>query len=46
VGTDFNDAIQKAIFFEMACRIILTNPNAKPLDENMVKQLQADEAKA
>ena len=31
VGTDFNDAIQKAVFFEMACRIMLTNPKAKPL---------------
>ena len=40
VGKDFNDAIQKAVFFEMACRIILTNPNAKPLDDDAVKQLR------
>jgi ribulose-5-phosphate 4-epimerase/fuculose-1-phosphate aldolase len=46
VGKDFNDAIQKAVFFEMACRIILTNPNAKPLDAAMVKQLRKDGAKA
>ena len=46
VGTDFNDAIQKATFFEMACRIILTNPNAKPLDADRVKQLHAEGAKA
>lgn len=46
VGTDFNDAIQKAVFFEMACRTMLTNPNAKPLDADSVKQLRADGAKA
>ena len=43
---DFNDAIQKAVFFEMTCRIILTNPKAKPLDAERVKQLQAEGAKA
>jgi ribulose-5-phosphate 4-epimerase/fuculose-1-phosphate aldolase len=32
-GKDFNDAIQKAVFFELACKILLTNPNAKPLDD-------------
>jgi len=46
VGKDFNDAIQKAVFFEMACRILLTHPNAKPLDVEAVKQLRADGAKA
>lgn len=40
VGKDFNDAIQKAVFFEMACKIILTNPNAKPLDTDAVKHLR------
>ena len=40
VGNDFNDAIQKAVFFEMACKIILTNPNAKPLDDDAIKQLR------
>lgn len=40
IGKDYNDAIQKAVFFEMACRIILTNPNAKPLDDDAVKQLR------
>lgn len=40
VGTDFNDAIQKAVFFELACRIILTNPNAKPLDSDTVEHLR------
>ncbi|MBN2138300.1 MAG: class II aldolase/adducin family protein [Sedimentisphaerales bacterium] len=37
VGRDFNDAIQKAGFFELACRIILTQQNPtfieKPLGE-------------
>jgi ribulose-5-phosphate 4-epimerase/fuculose-1-phosphate aldolase len=46
VGKDFNDAIQKAVFFELACRISLTNPNAKPLDADRVKQLHAEGAKA
>jgi ribulose-5-phosphate 4-epimerase/fuculose-1-phosphate aldolase len=46
VGKDFNDAIQKAVFFELACRIILTNPNAKPLNDDAVKQLRTNAAKA
>lgn len=46
VGTDFNDAIQKAVFFEMACRIILTNPHARPLNADSVKQLRQEGAKA
>ena len=32
LGKTFDDAIQKAVFFEMACRICLTNPDAKPLE--------------
>jgi len=40
VGKDFNDAIQKAVFFELACQIILTNPRAKPLDEGAAKHLR------
>jgi ribulose-5-phosphate 4-epimerase/fuculose-1-phosphate aldolase len=46
VGKDFNDAIQKAVFFELACRIIQTNPKAKPLDADRVKQLHVEDAKA
>ena len=40
VGKNFNDAIQKAVFFEMACKIILTNPDAKPLDAHAVEHLR------
>ncbi|MBL7216045.1 MAG: class II aldolase/adducin family protein [Phycisphaerae bacterium] len=40
VGKDFNDAIQKAVFFEMTCQILLTNPNAKPIDAKAVKTLR------
>lgn len=40
VGTDFNDAIQKAVFFELACRILLTNPEAQPLAPQAVNALQ------
>ena len=39
VGKDFNDAIQRAVFFEMACQILQINPNAKPLDSHTVKQI-------
>ena len=42
VGKDFNDAIQKAVFFEMACRIMLINPNAKPLSAAILKELRTD----
>lgn len=31
VGESADDAIQRAVFFEMACRILLTNPQAKPI---------------
>lgn len=31
LGRDFDDAIQKAVFFELACRIILTEPGIVPL---------------
>jgi ribulose-5-phosphate 4-epimerase/fuculose-1-phosphate aldolase len=46
VGEDFNDAIQKAAFFEMVCRTLLTHPNATPLDADAVNHLRADGAKA
>ena len=42
VGKDFDDAIQKAVFFELACRILLTNPKAKLLDAETVKQLRSN----
>lgn len=40
VGKNFNDAIQKAVFFEMTCRILLTNPDAVPLPAEAVKALR------
>lgn len=46
VGRDFNDAIQKAVFFELACRILLTNSTVEPLAAEMIKQLSKDGAKA
>ena len=39
VGKDINDAIQKAVFFEMTCRILLTNPDTKPLALEEVERL-------
>ena len=41
VGKDFDDAIQKAVFFELACRILLTNSKAKPIDEAAIEQLRS-----
>ncbi len=40
VGKTFDDAIQKAAFFEQACQICLTNPDAKPLDSAAVDTLR------
>jgi ribulose-5-phosphate 4-epimerase/fuculose-1-phosphate aldolase len=39
VGRTFNEAIQKAVFFEMACRIRLTCPEARSLDSEAVAHL-------
>ncbi|MCF7975757.1 MAG: class II aldolase/adducin family protein [Phycisphaerae bacterium] len=41
VGKTFDDAIQKAVFFEMACRILLSNPEARPLAPQAVTHLNA-----
>jgi len=40
VGRDFDEAIEKACFFELACQILLTNPNALPLEKNAVGELR------
>ncbi|MCP4450834.1 MAG: hypothetical protein GY809_05190 [Planctomycetes bacterium] len=40
VGKTFDDAIQKAVSFERACYIRLTNPDARPLDFVAVNQLR------
>lgn len=40
VGKNFDDAIQKATFFELACKILLTNHNVKPLDKEAIEHLQ------
>ena len=40
VGKTFDDAIQKAVFFEQACHIRLVNRDARPLDFVAVSQLQ------
>jgi ribulose-5-phosphate 4-epimerase/fuculose-1-phosphate aldolase len=39
VGTGYRDAIQKATFFELACRILLTAPEAQPLTDEQVKAI-------
>ena len=39
VGRNFNEAIQRAVFFEMTCQILLTNPKAEPLEAEAVKYL-------
>ena len=40
VGKDYNEAIQRAVFFEMACQILLTNPTAEPLSPDDVNYLR------
>lgn len=39
VGTDYRAAIEKAAFFELACQILLTNPDAGPLGHDQIKHL-------
>ena len=41
VGKTFNDAVQKAVFFELACQIILTGPNHKALPPEQVQYLRS-----
>ncbi|MDO8303697.1 MAG: class II aldolase/adducin family protein [Sedimentisphaerales bacterium] len=38
-GRDFDDVIQKACFFELACRILLTNPAAAAIEQESVERL-------
>jgi ribulose-5-phosphate 4-epimerase/fuculose-1-phosphate aldolase len=40
-GKDFDDVIQKACFFELACRILLTNPAAAALDRENIERLKS-----
>ena len=40
IGKDFNDAIQKAVFFELACFILLTQPNPKCIPDSSVEFLK------
>jgi ribulose-5-phosphate 4-epimerase/fuculose-1-phosphate aldolase len=40
VGRDFNDVIQKACFFELACQILLTNPDAIRIEQEKIEQLK------
>ena len=39
VGKDFNEAIQRAVFFEMACQVLQINTKAAPLTPDAVKCL-------
>jgi ribulose-5-phosphate 4-epimerase/fuculose-1-phosphate aldolase len=41
VGKSFDDVIQKACFFELACRILLTNPAAETIEQSKIEQLNA-----
>ncbi|MBN1816519.1 MAG: class II aldolase/adducin family protein [Sedimentisphaerales bacterium] len=41
VGKDFNDAIQKAVFFELACQILLTQRQYVPLSPEAIPWLRA-----
>ena len=41
IGKDFDDAIQNACFFELACRILLTNPAAAAIKQDNIERLKA-----
>ena len=41
VGTDFDDAIQKAVFFELACHVLLHGKDVRPLSDADVEPLLA-----
>ena len=41
VGKDFDDVIQKACFFELACQVLLTNPTSKPIEQSKIEQLNS-----
>jgi len=41
VGRDFDDAIQKAVFFELACHVILQGGNVRPLSDEAAEALIA-----
>lgn len=40
VGKDFNEAIQRAVFFEMVCQVLQNNPKAEPLAPDAVRCLR------
>ena len=40
VGKDFDDAIQKAVFFELACSVLLIQSNPVPISESFVQLLR------
>ena len=40
VGTDFNEAIERACFFELACRILLCQDNPKFLNDKQIEALR------
>jgi ribulose-5-phosphate 4-epimerase/fuculose-1-phosphate aldolase len=39
-GKDYDDAIQKAVFFELACKIILLGDSIAPLSDQQVRLIQ------
>lgn len=40
VGTDFNETIERACFFELACRILLCQDNPKFLNDKQIEALR------
>lgn len=45
VGRDFNDAIQKACFFELACQILLCQDNPQFLSRSVIDELIRNSSK-
>ncbi len=40
VGADFNDVIQKAVFFELASQVLILRPGAEPIPQNQAEYLR------
>jgi ribulose-5-phosphate 4-epimerase/fuculose-1-phosphate aldolase len=45
VGKDFNDVIQKAMFFELVCEVLIHQPNVEALTKEEIEELKKNSSK-
>ena len=45
VGKDFNDVIQKAMFFELVCAVLIHQPNVEALTKEEIEELKKNSSK-